>query len=208
MKARIDEFRSSDPRFLFMYSALQFGPEEMAKPDGSLSLPYLAGAVRRAGYDIKILDVSVGDKDDPLEDSFFSTKLMASGLIRCGMEPGLIVDKMADYDVIGVSSIFTTQTTMVLDLIRLAKRSYPDKLVICGGVNARNLRDRFFKAGADIIVLSEAEAIIVQVGEALRGRMNMSDVAGIAFRDAAGHEVVNKAPPPLENLDDLPMPAW
>jgi len=208
MKARIDQFRSTDPRFLFMYSALQFGPEEMAKPDGSLSLPYLAGAVRRAGYDVKILDVSVGDKDDPMTDSFFNTKMLATGLIRCGMEEELIISKMADYDVIGVSSIFTTQTTMVLDLIRLAKQNNPNKLVIAGGVNARNLRARFFKAGADIIVLSEAEGIIVKVAEALRGQMNMSDVPGIAFLDEAGKEVVNKSPAPLENLDELPMPAW
>ena len=208
MQAKVDAYRSSNPRFMFMYSALQFGPEEMAKPDGSLSLPYLAGAVRRAGYDVKILDVSVGDKDDPLEDSFFKPTLLPSGLIRCGMDPELIERKIADFDVIGVSSIFTTQTSMVLDLIRLAKRSNPGKLVMAGGVNARNLRKRFFDAGADIIVLSEAEGIVVQIAEALRGRMNMSDVPGIAFRDAAGNEVVNKSPAPLENLDDLPMPAW
>ncbi|MBK6982463.1 MAG: cobalamin B12-binding domain-containing protein [Betaproteobacteria bacterium] len=165
MKTKLDEFQFKNPRFLLMYSALQFGPEEMAKPDGSLSLPYLAGAIREAGYDVKILDVSVGDKDEPLEDSFFNTKVLPSGLIRCGMTPEKIVEQMADFDVIGISSIFTTQTTMVLDLIRLAKRTDPSKLVIAGGVNARNMRDRFFKAGVDLIVLSEAERIIVQIAE-------------------------------------------
>ena len=59
MARGLNGYRCQDPTFLLMYSALQFGPEEMAKPDGSLSLPYLAGAVRRAGYDVKILDVSV-----------------------------------------------------------------------------------------------------------------------------------------------------
>ena len=48
---KLDDVRYRNPRFLLMYSALQFGPEEMAKPDGSLSLPYLAGALRDAGYD-------------------------------------------------------------------------------------------------------------------------------------------------------------
>jgi hypothetical protein len=32
-----------------MYSALQFGRHDVAKPDGSLSLAYLADALRRAG---------------------------------------------------------------------------------------------------------------------------------------------------------------
>src|SRR5271170_8041775 len=64
----LNAFHQKNPTFLLMYSALQFGPEEMAKPDGSLSLPYLAGALREAGYGVKILDVSVGDIDEPIED--------------------------------------------------------------------------------------------------------------------------------------------
>lgn len=208
MASKLDAFRFTNPRFLFMYSALHFGPEEMAKPDGSLSLPYLAGAVRRAGYDVKILDVSVGDKDDPIEDSFFNTTMLPNGLIRCGMAPADIARKMADWDVIGVSSIFTTQSSMVLDLIRLAKQSYPDKLVIAGGVNARNLRERFFKAGADIIALSEAERTVVEIAEAVRGNARLSCVPGIAFRDDDGVEVINKSGPPIMDLDELPFPAW
>lgn len=207
MANTLDAFSFRNPRFLLMYSALQFGPEEMAKPDGSLSLPYLAGALREAAYDVKILDVSVGDKDEPLQDSFFNTKHLPSGLIRCGMTTEKIVKQIEDFDVIGVSSIFTTQTTMVLDLIRLAKQTHPGKLVIAGGVNARNLRKRFFDAGCDIIVLSEAERTIVEIGEALRGKRRLSEVPGIAFR-RAGVEFINRSPLPLENLDDLPMPAW
>src|SRR5947209_3197169 len=106
----LDCIRYNNPRFLLMYSALQFGPEEMAKPDGSLSLPYLAGALREAGYEVKILDVSVGDDDQPLEETFFRTEFLPSGLIRCGMSREQIAKKIADFDVIGVSSIFTTQT--------------------------------------------------------------------------------------------------
>src|SRR3954469_10486121 len=111
----LDALHCKHPKFLLMYSALQFGPEEMAKPDGSLSLPYLAGALREAGYGVKILDVSVGDVDESIEDTFFRTTSLPSGLIRCGMSEAQIARKAADFDVIGVSSIFTTQTTMVLD---------------------------------------------------------------------------------------------
>lgn len=204
----LNAFHQKNPTFLLMYSALQFGPEEMAKPDGSLSLPYLAGALREAGYGVKILDVSVGDIDEPIEDSFFRTTSLASGLIRCGMSPAEIARKAADFDVIGVSSIFTTQTTMVLDLIRFIKQVYPEKLVIAGGVNARNLRDRFFAAGTDMIILSEGERIIVEIAEALRGQKQLTSVAGVAFLDEHGHEVVNKAGPPIMDLDELPFPAW
>lgn len=208
MRAALDSIRIANPRFLLCYSALQFGPEEMAKPDGSLSLPYVAGALRRAGYDVKILDVSVGDADDRLEDTFFKTTRLPSGLIRCGMSPERVAKVVGDYDVIGISSIFTTQTTMVLDLIRFVKTVDPTKLVICGGVNARNLRSRFFAAGADIIVLTEAERIIVEIAEALRGRRDLSAVDAIAYLTDGGKEIVNPPGPITENLDDLPIPAW
>ena len=191
-----------------MYSALQFGPEEQAKPDGSLSLPYIAGALRRAGYDVEIYDVSVGDEDDRLEDTFFRTSLLSSGLIRCGASAERIAEKIADFDVIGISSIFTTQTTMVLDLVRLIRKVDPTKLIVAGGVNARNLRDRFFTAGVDVIVLSEAENIIVQIAEAVRGNGRLSDVAGTAYRDGNDREIINKTGPVVTNLDELPLPAW
>jgi len=208
MASGVNGFRFNDPRFLLMYSALQFGPEEQAKPDGSLSLPYVAGALRRAGYAVSILDVSVGGPEDRLEDTFFKTTLLPSGLIRCGLSLDRVSKAIAEYDVIGVSSIFTTQTSMVLELIRHVKQVSPDKLVIAGGVNARNLRRRFFDAGADLIVLSEAELIVLDIADALRGRRQMTDVPGIAYRDEAGHEYVNRPGRVIENLDELPFPAW
>ena len=135
--------------------------------------------------------------------------MLSSGLIRCGMPPHRIAAAIAEFDVIGVSSIFTTQTTMVLDLIRLVKEVDPTKLVIAGGVNARNLRKRFFDAGADLLVLSEAETIIIDVAEAVRGRKALTDVPGIAFRDETGREVVKlHCGPVTMDLDQLPFPAW
>ena len=197
-----------EPRFLLMYPALQFAPDEMAKPDGSLSLPYVAGALRRANYDVQILDVCVGDAQDRLEDTFYKTTFMPSGLIRCGLSKERVARKIADFDVIGVSSIFTTQTSMVLELTRLVKEIDPRKLVIAGGVNARNLRNRFFDNGVDVIVLTEAENTIVEIAEAVRRKKDLTSVRGIAFRNPQGKEIINPAGPVVTDLDELPFPAW
>jgi radical SAM superfamily enzyme YgiQ (UPF0313 family) len=97
---------------------------------------------------------------------------------------------------------------MVLETIRLIKKAFPEKLVIAGGVNGRNLRDRFFAAGADLIVLSEAERIVVAIAEAIRGKSNLTDVAGIAYLDDTGKEHITPAGKPITDLDQLPMPAW
>lgn len=196
----------SSPRFLLMYSPLQFAPEEQAKPDGSLSLPYVAAALRHASYDVRILDSSVGNESDTLEDTFFRPEPLDSGLVRVGMSRQRLEQEMADADVIGISSIFTTQTSRVLEITRLAHES--GKLVIAGGVNARNLRRRFFDSGVDIIVLSEAELIIIALAEWIRGLKDIRDVPGIAYLDGDGREVLNPPGRVISNLDELPIPAW
>src|SRR5579862_9727156 len=203
----IASFHVRHPNFLLMYSPLQFAPEEMAKPDGSLSLPYIAGALRRAGYAVRILDVSVGNENDLLQDSFFNTTRLPSGMIRCGLPRHRIEQEVANADVIGVSSIFTAQTSMVLELVRMVKAFAPEKLVIAGGVNARSLRQRFFAAGVDVIVLSEAELTIVELAEAIRGKGSLRAVPGIAYLDD-GREILTPPGRVLADLDELPIPAW
>jgi radical SAM superfamily enzyme YgiQ (UPF0313 family) len=191
-----------------MYSPLQYAKEEMAKPDGSLSLPYVAAALRRAGYDVRIFDVSVGNERDSLEDSFFRTSYLPTGLIRCGVSRERVDQEVANVDVVGVSSIFTTQTSMVLELVRWVKEYDPQKLVIAGGVNARSLRDRFFRAGVDVIMTGEADFSVVELAEAIRGKRELRDVNGIAFQDDDGNEVVTPPVTLIQDLDRLAMPAW
>jgi radical SAM superfamily enzyme YgiQ (UPF0313 family) len=200
--------RKSNPSFLLMYSALQYGPEEMAKPDGSLSLPYVAGALRRAGYDVRILDVSVGNCKDSLQESFFRTRSLPTGLIRVGISRERVEEEIAGADVVGISSIFTTQTKMVFELAGWVKDYDPNKLVIAGGVNARSLRSRFFDAGVDVIMTGEADFAVIELAEAIRGKKDLRDVNGIAFRDADGNEVLTPPAGLIQNLDDLAMPAW
>ena len=203
----LKSIRIEHPRFLLVYSPLEFAPNEMAKPDGSLSLPYVAGALRRAGYEVRILDASVGNAKDDVQDSFFTTTYLPTGLVRCGISRDRIVEEIEDADVIGISSIFTTQTKMVFEIVQTVKETDPGKLVIAGGVNSRNLRQRFFAAGADIIMTGEAELSIVEVADAIRGKGDLSDVHGIAFMED-GREVLTPPARLVNDLDELPFPAW
>ena len=43
-----------------------------------------------------------------------------------------VLEEVRDYDIIGISSIFTPQTSMVIETIKLIKQEYPNKLVISG----------------------------------------------------------------------------
>jgi len=200
--------RCASPRFLLLYPPLQFAANEVAKPDGSLSLAYLAAALRDAGYEVTLLDCTVGFDGSPLEESFFNTTEQPNGLRRVGMPAEAILRIVESYDVVGLSSIFTPQTTPCLDLVAQIRTRYPHKLILAGGVNARSMRKRFFAAGVDLIAISEAETTVVQMAQLLQGRLPLAAVRGIAFLGQDGVERINPAGQVLQNLDELPIPAW
>jgi anaerobic magnesium-protoporphyrin IX monomethyl ester cyclase len=199
-----------DPRVLLLYPPNQSLPSTMCKPNGSLAYPSLAGSLREHGYDVHIYDACVGDESDDLGEVFYGpTMELPSGLRRTGVSDRRILEVAEHYDIIGITSIFTEQETMVLDSARLIKSAFPDKILVSGGVNARSRLTRFFAAGFDVVCLSEAENTILRIADAARKspRPDFSGIDGIACRDGEGHRV-QPARSVLTDLDRLPMPAW
>lgn len=196
------------PKFLLLYPPLQFDRGEQAKPDGSLGLIYIASALRNEGYEVNVFDAAVGNDKDILEESFFRREVLDSGLFRIGVSNSRILEEVSYCDIIGIPSIFTPQTSQVINIINLIKINFPEKTVITGGVNARTLRYSFFKAGVDFIFLSEAEKSIVEFAEWVCGSRNLSDVSGISYLDDSGAEIIQKKISIVTDLDNLPMPAW
>ena len=206
-----------DPRFLLLYPPSALQPEDGAKPDGSLGLLYLAGALRSHGYDVSVLDTTVGPPGASLQDTLYRIEKLPDGRVRVGMAIAEILDAVRDYDVIGVGNMFASQMLMVADLVAGIKTAYPEKLVAVGGANARHVAGHFLfpKAGgcggaaaADLVFLSEAEGSILALGEQLRrGSRDFSDVPGVAFvKD--GKTCLTPPGPIAQDLDELPVPAW
>jgi anaerobic magnesium-protoporphyrin IX monomethyl ester cyclase len=199
-----------DPSFLLMYTPqrqdLRFGA---VKPEGSLGLIYLAGALRNSDYEVRVLDCSVGDDTHNLQDTFYRQVSLPNGMVRVGLSIPQILEIASKYDVIGISAIFTAQTTMAVEVIRAISENFPDKLIITGGVNARSQQELFFDAGVDIICLSEAEKTILEIGGVLRaGSTDFSSISGIAFKKSTGEIKVHPTLFVEQDLDNLPIPAW
>lgn len=150
----------------------------------------------------------MGFDGSPLEESFFNVADLPNGLRRVGMPVKAILRVVEEHDVVGVTSIFTPQTSPCLELIAQIRLHYPEKLILAGGVNARSMRSHFYAAGVDLIAMSEAEKTIVRIAAALEGREVMSEIAGITFLDDDGVERINPAGPIVQDLDELPIPAW
>ena len=200
--------RRIGPRFLLMYPPMAFWPDDSAKPDGSLGLLYIAGALRSRGYDVELLDAVVGPPEAPLEDTFYRVEQLPDGRARIGMTQEAILAAVRDFDVVGLTNLYTAQAPPAAETVTAIKAAYPDKLVIVGGTNARHMANWFLQAGADLVFLSEAECGIVAVGAQLRrGSRDFSAVPGVAFlRD--GTMRCTSSTSVIHDLDELPFPAW
>jgi len=186
-----------------LYPPEQNWPGTQCKPNGSLAHPMLGGALESAGIEVEIYDACVGNDTDP-EDAFFDEPVqLPSGMFRTGVSDERILEVVKNSDIVGITSIFSHQETMVLHCVRLIKSHYPDKTLVCGGVNARSRLLEFFDAGTDIIAMSEAEKTIVDLARGIpRG-----DIPYLAFQVDGRTSFTSKGEI-IWDLDELPMPAW
>lgn len=200
-----------DVSVLLLYPPNQSVPGTVTKPNGSLAYPNLGGALREHGVHVEVYDACVGGGPDVLEDIFANPSLMPSGLVRIGVSDERILEAVAEHDIVGITSIFTDQETMVLHCARLIRAAFPEKVLVSGGVNARSRLPKFFDAGFDVVCLSEADRTIIDIVEAVRrsNRPSFADIHGVAFPDGDRIRLnPARAQDMVTDLDTLPMPAW
>ncbi|MBU2575474.1 B12-binding domain-containing radical SAM protein [Patescibacteria group bacterium] len=201
-----------DPKVLLIYPPNQLMDIEIPRPGGTLSLLYLAGALRDADIEVNLLDATVGSESDSLQDTFFRRVMQPNGLTRIGMSAGQLraYFEKGKYDIIGISSIFTSQTRMALQVARIAKQVNPETLVISGGGNAQALSSRFLVSGdVDLVSTSESDNLIVHIVRAWQKGSSFDNLDAVAFLKDG--QVVTKPVRPetiCRNLDELPIPAW
>ena len=170
---------------LFLY----LNPEEKAlqSPYFPLGLLYLAGYVRDQGHEVAVFDGTFEE-----DVSAFSARLTAE-------KP----------DLVGISSVLPLRD-MALTLASDAKAA--GTLTILGGPDPTKDPASYLQfPQVDMVVHHEGEQTLDSLLRLIDAGPLTPDLLarepGIAFRDASGAPVVNQPRPPVENLDELPLPA-
>ena len=109
-------------KILLLYPPEQSWSGTMVKPNGSLAYPYLGGALRDIGVECHVYDACVGNDDDNLDDFFNKNSELSSGMIKTGVSDERILEIAANYDAIGITSIFSQQETRVLHCAKIIKK--------------------------------------------------------------------------------------
>lgn len=197
---------------LLLAPRLRFRAQDVVKPDGSLALPYLAGGLRERGLPVDIVDCTVGTDADDLDATFYRKRDVGHGMIEVGVSDDRLAQIVKGYDVIGITSIFTMQTTAILAMLAVIREANPSALIVMGGVNARSLPERFQEAGVRCIALSEADLSFAGLVADIR-RTGCSLEFGAPTRHRTDYQIhgarcISGALKYVTDLDQLPMPAW
>ncbi len=154
-----------------------------------LSLLYLGAQLKKEGHDVRIIDSHID-------------KLDIDNLIK-----EIIRENPA---ILGVTGSCHNRFN-VIKVIQEVKRIAPGIVTVAGGEHFTITAEDALKCipELDVIVIWEGEYTLCEIAEAAASGCDFSSIKGIAYRDKKSGEIIFTEPRPfIQNLDDLPMPAW
>ncbi len=171
-------------KILLISPPFHAGVVEVAGSWIPLSLVYIAGAARAAGFEAEIYDAM--------------TKKVGYEEIKKKIE-----ESKPDY--VGISS-FTCTVPDSIKVIELAKSINPEIITIMGGVHPSFMYEEMYSLtdSLDYIVRGEGEITIAELLKAHAENGPLAEVQGIAYKD--GDKVIATEPRPfMDSFDAQPM---
>ncbi len=166
-----------------------------------LGLMYIAAVLQKEAYKVEILDAFSADY--PFDKN--------GETVRVGMPFDRIRLQIEERkpDIVGIAGPFTSEIEHAIKVSNIAKEVNPSILTVVGGPHVTLVPKEFLREAkdVDIAVTGEGEYAMLEIAEAFEGKKRWSDIRGIAFREKDG-VAVNQPRPLIENLDDLPYPAY
>jgi anaerobic magnesium-protoporphyrin IX monomethyl ester cyclase len=156
-------------------------------PNLPIGLAYLAAVIEKSGHELKVFDC-----------------------LALGMDHTSLGKGFASYqpDVVGITSV-TPTVNSALFTAKIAKENAPNSIVVMGGPHATFLDKEVLteEPAVDIVVRGEGELTVIELLSKLFGYGDLQSVSGISFR-RNGQIVRTPDRPYIQNLDDLPRPAY
>ncbi len=165
-----------------------------------IGLAYLGAVLREHGHQVSILDTVIRNPKGHQKGE----------LLHIGMYGQSIQKEVSAYEpqVVGISSMFTSQANSVHRLAKLIKDRDKNMITIVGGAHPSALPQEMLQdKNVDFIVLGEGEETVVELLQCLSNSQEPEEVYGIGYRKN-GQQVTRPRHNTIKNLDELPFPAW
>ena len=177
--------------------------DSYTEPTPPIGLAYLASVCKQNGVTVHGIDASGRNINKIFKIPQY--KFRGNGL-----EIKEIIDLIdPSTEIIGVSSMFSSEWPYVRDCINLLKEKFPKAMIVVGGEHATaipeyNLRDC---KGIDYIALGEGEQTWAEIIQRKKLNQDIENLDGLAFiKD--GKFVKTKPRVRIKHIDEIPWPDW
>ena len=161
------------------------GSNELLNPP--LGLLYLAAYIRPLGYQSHVIDLKV----EALSQADIVERI-----------------KRIKPELIGLSA-FTTEAISLHVVAKKLKSEFPQIDIVAGGPYPTSDPETVLAdPSIDYAVTGEGEKTFEELLEKLGNGDDVSQIDGLAYRDAEGRVIQNRTREPIMDLDSLPWPAW
>ncbi|MEW5693781.1 MAG: radical SAM protein [Candidatus Hydrogenedentota bacterium] len=152
----------------------------------NIGLLMLGAVLRKAGYNVKILDASALGLN--YDETIYEVK---------NFKP----------DIVGLSTL-TPLINRTVKLSKKIKSIFPEVPIIIGGAHITAIPEETLKNQCfDYGVIGEGEVTIVELVEKLASNQPVHNIKGIVFRENSRIRITDTRPP-IPDIDTLPFPAW
>jgi magnesium-protoporphyrin IX monomethyl ester (oxidative) cyclase len=167
----------------------------------SIGLGYIAAVLKKNGHEVKILDAAM--------EKWNQINKRDDGMKFIGMKFDEIAEKIRNEkpDIVGITTLSVDAANAIL-IAKTVKNTDKNIKVIMGGCHVSVIPEKILKnENVDFIVIGEGDITIVELAEALEKNKTLKKVKGIAYKEN-GKIIINEPRPFIQNLDELPFPAW
>ena len=168
-----------------------------------LGIAYIAAVLKKSGHEVKILDFLVCGE--------FCIEKTPDGGISYGAPRSSIIKKIEIErpDIVGISDAFYTQFENSVRMAELVKGIDQKIYVAAGGAHPSVRPLDFFEKSAcvDAVIVGEGEYAFLELVNAISENKGLGAVRGLVYKK---DNKIYKNPPrePIQNLDELPLPAY
>lgn len=164
-----------------------------------LGILYIAASLRKAGYDVKVIDFNIFDQKRKRSDAYITY-----GANVFDIKENLKLNKP---DLIGVSCLHAASEFDLFETCKIIKSVHPSVPVVVGGGHPSVMPERMLaRAYIDYVIIGEGEFRLRYLIEALNKKNKFFQFDGIAFKKS-GKTFVHRCASVIEDLDVLPLPA-
>lgn len=179
------------------------------EPRMPLSITYLGGAIRKAGYPVSLIDLRVEQQKRKIRFSMpFSFESSDAKLLTKMMEDKIIQGKI---DVVGINCLYSGLFPVVIHLAKHIKSLNPKIKVLTGGIHPTIYYKEILKQYNDIIdyvVIGEGESTFIKLLDNFSNNKlsEISNIDGIAYHDGK-ETIVQPVKGYIEEMDEIAFPA-